>query len=666
MRTLAWIGVLVLGLIVILYIVAFTPIGNAMLKPFVENKINKELAIQSKVNTFLLTMDSFEISLELDDANHMEAKGSYSLFSKAFDAVFALDLKHLETLQALTKQELRGELRTNGRVKGTLKEFVVNGESDIASSKTTYEATLIDFNPTSIIVNAKDAKLSLVLFMLSQNPYADADMDIDINFRNITPHKLDGEVRLISKGGEIDPKYMLSDFNVTIPKTTFSLKMDAKLSGDDVAYSYDLSSNLFKIASSGKFTPEPFGADLRYLLDIQNLEVLKPLTKEDIRGPLLLEGSVGGSKKKLSITAKSNLASSSTNIDALLEDFKLLSLKVKSEHLDVAKLLYMLKQPSYTNGTLNIEADMTDTETDGLNGNIIASLEKALLNSSYLTKRYEFKSQMPKVEFKAHLNAAIEDSTMKSNIKIDSNLANITMKKALYDMKESSLNSDYEMKIPNMENLFFLTQRHLRGDLLLNGDIKNSKDLDISINSKIAEGVLRAKLHNDTLNANIDGLKSAKFLYMMVYPEVFDATINAAINYDFKQSKGAIDAKVLNGVFSKNKTFDTLKEFTKIDMYRENFNGDIDAKLDKENLIAFVDLRSKEASIKSNSAKLNTKTKIIDADLMLASKKDTLNAHLSGDIDAPKVTIDLEKFLESESGKKVIQKVDKLLQKLLK
>ena len=47
-------------------------------------------------------------------------------------------------------------------------------------------------------------------------------------------------------------------------------------------------------------------------------------------------------------------------------------------------------------------------------------------------------------------------------------------------------------------------------------------------------------------------------------------------------------------------------------------------------------------------------------------KKDEFYATLKGDIDSPKVTIDFEKFMKTEAGKNVQEKINKEVDKLFK
>ncbi len=70
-------------------------------------------------------------------------------------------------------------------------------------------------------------------------------------FKSIKTGALDGAVVLKTKEGRLDPKYMLSDFNVTIPKTSFSMNLDATLQEDDIDFKGELLSNLFKITGAG-------------------------------------------------------------------------------------------------------------------------------------------------------------------------------------------------------------------------------------------------------------------------------------------------------------------------------------------------------------------------------------------------------------------------------
>lgn len=594
-----------------LYVIAFTPLGNSFVRPLVEKKINQELLLaDGKLTTFLLNMSAFELSYETPTKNIINAKGEYELLKKTFRADYNIELNNLEELKEFFQTTLRGNLKTRGKAKGDLKDIYIEGIGDIANSKAEYKIVLNDLNPTSIIIKSQNTDLSQLLYILSQEPYARGDIDIDINFKNITPHKLEGNVNITSKNAYIESQDLSNKFEV---------KLDAKLQNDDVIYSCNLGSNLFKIISKGTFTPDPLKVDITYLVDIKNLEALKPITKQDLRGAFSIEGEAKGDRANLILEAKSDIASSKTDFRATMQDLSLKSLETSIKHLELKKLLYMLKKPQQSDDAVSLDAKIL---------------------------------------------TAIDKDLAKSTITIDSSLAKFSAKEFIYNLNDSSIKSDYSLDINALENLYFLTQKKLRGPLALKGEIKKSKDLEIYMNAPAINTT--AILHNDDFNADIKSTNSTKILYMLYYPQILDATLNAKIAYNLAKSSGDVKLGIKEGVFADNKTFNMLKQYTNIDMYKDKFDGDANAKILKEQIFANINLTSANSSIKANDIKINTKTRQLDSDLTLSSKKDSFSVHLSGDMDTPKVSIDLEKFLESQSGKKVIQKVDKLLNKLFK
>jgi len=663
MKFLAWIGVILAAIAATLYILAFTKAGNGLVKPFIEDIIREQTKLQSSLQEFSLGISDFEIVLELNEKNIIRAKGVYSLFSRSFEVSYGIDLKELQSLNSLTGRELRGSFETSGSIRGDMAFMKIEGKSSIAKSTTSYRLELTELSPTSIIANIKGAQLASLLYMGVQNPYATAEIDVDINFRDITPNKMDGEVSLKSKEGRIDPKYMLSDFNVTIPKTSFSMDLDAKLKGDDVEYRCDLLSNLFKINSSGLIAVQPLNTDLTYSLNIEELEVLKPITKADIRGVLKLSGEIKGGKERLVVTGISDIASSDTVFEAVFRDLVPASLKAKVVDLDIAKLLYMIKQPHYSDGLLSLEADINDARADSLSGKVDTRVTKGLLDSKYLSKTYEFASPMPKTTFGLVSTTLLRGGIADTKAEFTSNIADLEMKSAKFTLKNGSLKSDYKLSVPDLDALFFVTKHHIRGSLAANGNISKAKDLDVTFSSNVAGGKIEAKLHNDELHADISSVDAKKVLYMLMYPQIAQAMLNAKLDYNLAQSKGSMKAQVSDAVFAKNQTFDLIKQYTKIDMYREHFNGNTDAKIDKENILASIDLRSKEASIKTMATKLNTKTNMIDTDITIRAKKNEISARLVGDVNAPKIIVDLEKLMKSEAGKAIEEKVDKVIQK---
>ena len=651
---------LLVGLLLIVYTLAFTPLGNSLLQPTIEKKIQEQLKLDTKLESFSLSMSDFELFLRLSDSNTIHLKGDYSPFSESFDINYKIDFKDMTSLKPLLAKELRGEFKTNGKVKGDISYLTIDGESGVAKSTSTYHVELSDLNPTSIIAKVNNADLESILYMIGEKTYASAILDLDVNFKNIKAHELDGKISLKSKNGELNKKLLLSDFNITMPETSFAMNLDAKLNGDDVDYKYDLSSNIIKVLSSGVITPEPFKADAKYSFDIKSLELLKPIAGVDLRGVFNMDGTIKGTKKNLLVKAKTDVASSKTDIVLVLNDFKASSLMANIQDLKIQNLLYMLKQPHYTDGSLSVQADIDNLKEGSLKGSIKTEIKNGALDSKYFTKEFEFKSQMPKIVFALKALTNLESNTADTRLELDSTLAKLDVKSAKFDISESSLKSDYIVKVKDLDKLYFATQQHLKGSVAAEGEIKKVKDLDISLHTKLVGGIIDAKIHNEELKAELKNLHTLGLLRMLIYPQIFNATLDGKLSFDMKNSKGHMKASLSNGAFAKNQMFALIKQYTRLDVYKESFNGDIDTYINKNNLTNTINLASRKISIKTKDTKLNTKTQVVDAKLSIVANNNSFGAEVKGNINKPDVKLDAKELI-NKAVEKGIQKLFKKL-----
>ena len=661
MKFLAWFVGFIFVILVSVYTVAFTSFGNGIVGPIAQDKINEATKLDSKLTVFSLSMSDFEIVLELSKSNIVTLKGNYSLFSQAFDIAYRIKLEAVEELKSLTNAPLVGRVFTEGKVKGDMAFIEVDGVSDIAKSDTTYHVELTEFNPTSIIAKISKADLLSLLKLGGQAAYADAEINLDVNFKNIKPHQLDGDILLTTKDGKLDTKLMKSDFNVTIPHTAFNMNLDAKLKGDDVNYVYALNSNLAKISSDGKLTPQPLNLDIKYGVDVQELAVLKPITNADVRGAFRLKGTVKGSKEKLVVDGTSDFAESDTSFSALLKNFEPASVKAQMKNLKLQKVLYMVKQPHYADGIFSLDVDITNAKVGALQGSIVSKVTSGLVDSKYMTKAYEFKTQMPRTTFNMKTTTKLNKNLIDTQVDLNSNLATLDVKRARFDMKDASLATDYEVKVMNLDKLFFATERHLKGSITANGELKKAKDLDFTAHSEVVGGIVDAKLHNDDFHADMKSLQTLAVLDMLIYPEIFQSTLNGTMDYNLKKQKGVMKADLSDGKFTKNQVLDLAKQYGKVNMYAESFKGDVNADINKENIVASLNLKSNRSAIVTKNTKLNSKTKKINSKIDINADGNPLIVTLKGNVNSPDVDIDAQKLIEKEATKAVSKEINKYL-----
>ncbi|MBN2816890.1 MAG: hypothetical protein JXQ67_09415 [Campylobacterales bacterium] len=664
MKYVAWFGAFVATLLGLIYVVAFTSFGNSLVTPLIEAKIKEETKLESKLETFSLSMSDFEILLELNKNNTILLKGNYSLFSQSFDIAYRVSLLELKTLQPLTQVQLQSSFGTEGSVVGDMAFMKVDGKSDVAKSNTSYHVELTNLNPSSIIAKVENLDLASLLYLGGQKEYASAILNLDVDFKNITVHELDGKVLLTTKEGKLNQAVMKKDFNITIPPTAFDMQLNASLAGDSAEYTYFLSSNLAKLSSSGLVTPEPLALDVKYGVDIKELAVLKPMTNADVRGSFRLSGTAKGSKESLVVKGRSDIAASDTSFEALLEEFTPKSVRASIKNMQLQKVLYMVKQPHYSDGYFSMDATISDANPKNLQGKITTSIKDGLLDSKFLTKEYEFASLMPTTRYTLSTDTKLNKNIVDTQVNLASTLANLDVKQARFNLDDASIQSDYVVKLHDLNRLYFVTQRNLKGALEANGELKKAKDLDFTMFSNVAGGKLQAKLHNDDFSANIKAMQTLDILDMLIYPKIFDSSIDGVLAYNLVAKKGDFKGELVDGKFTKNQVLDLAKQYAYTDLYPERFKGNVNANINKENILASLDLNSNRSFIKTKDAKLNSKTKQMDAKLDISANGNPLEVTLKGDANAPKVGVNAEKLIKKEAEKAITKEVNKLFKGL--
>ncbi|MEA3370851.1 MAG: hypothetical protein U9Q40_05885, partial [Campylobacterota bacterium] len=554
MKYLAWFGGILIVPILGIYLLAFTSFGNSLLKPTIESKIQEQTKLESRLTTFSVSMSEFSIVLELDRDNIVSANGNYSLFSQAFNIAYRVDLRRLESLKALTNAPLQGVLKTEGSVIGNLDLMTIDGKSDIAQSDTTYHVELTELNPTSIIAKIEHADLSSLLRLGGQKSYASASLNLEVDFKDIRAHQLDGKIALDTKNGQINTALMQKDFNLTLPTTAFNMELNALLAGDDVKYEYALNSNLAKITSSGTVVPEPLKTDIVYALDIKELAVFKPITNAPLRGPFKTDGSVIGTKESMQVLGKSDIGGSDTTYDVALKEFKPLQVIAKIKNAKLQKLLYMAGQENFASSDVDVDVKLTSLDPKNLAGYVDLNLDNGEVNTKVMKK--SFSVNIPKTSFESKTHLDLKGKELVYKTAFNSNLAKFDSEGRVVP-DTLAMDLKYALNVKELALLKPITNADVRGAVKLDGTVKGSKEkLEVKGKSDLAgsKSAFHASLIDfkpATIKASIEHLKLQKLLYMVKQPHYTDGDLYVDVDISDARSeklKGVVKSRIEKGL----------------------------------------------------------------------------------------------------------------------
>ncbi|WP_457593094.1 hypothetical protein [Hydrogenimonas sp.] len=478
-------GVLVL-LLALLYGLLFTAPGNGLLQPVIESKIAQKVPLPTKLQTYVLRPDRFEIVLKIGDDTTIETKGSMNLFAQSIDAVYNIDIKELSNLQKLIGSRFNGPFRTEGSVKGDRSFMKIDGKSDVAGSATTYAVDLEKFEPAKAVAKISHLQIDTLLYMLNQPVYAKGNVDIDAKVTNLDPDHLDGKVVTAIRKGLVHPEPVKKDFNISIP---------------------------------------------------------------------------------------SNLT------------------------------------------------------------------------------------------FKGDIDTLLKGSEAVSKVDFITSVATLASKALTYNIERGALTTDYALKVPDLDRLFFLTNQHMKGDILVTGNVETSKEsVRATAHSNTLGGAVDALYKNGIADVKIKNIQTVALTDMLLYPHIFDSRANMKLNYDTLKQFGTLHAELLNGQILPNKMSFMLKQMANFDITKEVYERTtIDTKIIKKRLISDLYMKSRLTEIKSQKGVIDLENQTIDTTLDVKLRKTMLPIVIKGPLTSPQIKIEAEGLLKSKAKEEIEKRLPKNL-----
>ena len=280
-----------------------------------------------------------------------------------------------------------------------------------------------------------------------------------------------------------------SDFgnNLTKPYIENLIKeksgLDVKLDKFDLNFGdLDISANVNDAASvnvKGKYSLFARSFDLNYDANAHDLAKLGIKTSEG----LSLKGQILGDLDKFGINGSGRIFDSNVKFLANLKDLKPLDLQIDAKALNVEKALAVASLPIYAKGNIDVLSDIK-ASSGGAEGNASIKSSNLILNESAFK---DMNISIPKgVQITLNSDITAQNDVLRAASKIDSTLGKISAEKSEFDLKNKTLNSDFNLNLPDLAKLESLLGRKISGDVKANGNLKTDfSTLELS-NSQIS------------------------------------------------------------------------------------------------------------------------------------------------------------------------------------
>ncbi len=443
-------------------------------------------------------------------------------------------------------------------------------------------------------------------------------------------------------------------------QTQVNLKVkDFKLSTSELIFKATIDDNSI-INIGGDIAILPVSFNLAYDINIKDLSKLQNVTKQKLNGSFSTKGIIKGDKDLAKIAGLSKFASSDTKYDINLVEFKPSNIFFSIKNAKIDELLYTVDKPKYASGLISIEGTIKNADVKNLDGKIVTKISNGLVNNTLVNK--DFNQKLSNIlKFKGEAVTNLVKTQAVSMATIETSMANLDIKKAVFDLSDNSFKSDYLVSVANLSNLYDVTQTKMRGNLALTGKIKQDKQgLYVDGVSEIFGGKLDFNLLNDNFKANIKDIEVKSLLHMMYYPEIFKSKSDVNVDYNLATKVGKVDGKLINGQFIENEYSRLINTFAKFDITKEiyesiNLKSDINDKI----INSIIDMESKYTKIVVPSSTIDTEKQTINALVQTKIKDYSFDTTIKGDISNPKVKVDTSGFIKNKAKdklKNIIQK----------
>ena len=663
LRILKWSAGIVVGLLLLVYVLVFSPIGNFIFKPVVQSQISKYSPVPLTLSTFSVGLTGLEIVIKNEPKLEITLKGDYNLFTLKIDTALNVNASDISLFDEVAGMPLSGafvlEASAKGKVFGALS---AQAHSNIAKSKTDIKVELQNLNPLKIYADIAHLELAEVLAMIGQKPYVEGVLSLDADIVGNENMEFSGKNILEIKQGDFSQRLIAKDFGIQVPKTTFTIHQESIFDKKDIKQDFVFDSNVGKIKLSSTSNIESFDTKGVYSIVLSDISAFTPLLGMKVRGALRTDGSIEGGLENILIAGKTDIADSASTYSASIVKSALAKVKFDTQNLRIEKLLYMIYQPQYISASVGGKAEAWDFDK-GISTQANFSLKGVTSN---LVIKKEFDLDMPNTPFSANLNAKLDKGVGNANLIFDSNLARLNVPNIAIDLHKGVYSSPYNAILPDLKKLKFATKIELVGKFEANGDFALSENLKATFHTKSLGGNVDAELNGDNFNAKIKEVDLDSVLSMAQIQKVFSSKVNGDLAYNTASEKGTLKARLDNGRFLKNQLTDTLKQYAKFDATGLVFNNiSLNSDINKMVLNSALNMQSGDFSLSGQNIITDLEKSTINAKLKTTLKKDTLGIKLSGNLTSPKVELDLGELLKSRLGNEVQKSVGKELEKTL-
>jgi len=616
-----------------------------MIKPYIEKNIQKELKQDIRIEAFTLKTDFIDFEIIVDKKSKLIINGNINIFKKTANIEYTIDAQDLKTPYV----NIDGHLLVKGKIKGKIDNFQVNGTGKALSSKVNFLTQVENKKIKAVKLDAKNIKIENILAFLKKPIYSRGMVDIDIDVEPKENNNFSGKGDIVIHYGTINAVLLEKDFGLKLDKmVTYRGTIKSTIDETKIQAKTEIFSNVAKIETQNSqydLKEKVFYSD--YIVNIPNLGVFE----KSIQGNITLDGNIQKTEEDFSFDVNSKTLGGTLRAVGFND-----TLKVDAKKINLASLSEMLKQPKYSKGKLEFSLDMKNTKANNANGRLVLQIEDGTLHVKELmqTKKDD------KINYVLTLTSNIEKSNASIDSQLVSDVLQLDILKSNYNLKDNTLQGQYKLNVADLNNLYFITKRPLKGKLIVNGNYQFNKQLYLDGNSDFLDAQTTFTFQNNLLHVKSDEISTLKITDMLYYPNIFDSFATLEADYNLTSEVGIVNLNALNGKLMKSELTNIIHLASGFDLTSEVYKDSLlRGVIDKDKIDFSLLMNGLESYLKIPDGYLNLETNEIDSDFDIKIKHRDFKGSIKGNLDNPSVELSGSEYIKQKLDKAIEKNVPK-------
>lgn len=316
-----------LTLAIILYLTLFTPWGNTLAKPLVQNRLSSLFETPISIDTFTLTHNSLHLHFHDSHNNRVQVQGQFSLITLNLHAFYQADLSKSGGLNSMNLP-----LKTSGVLNGGYGRMSAQGSANIFDGNLHYRVQLNRFRTSDLHLSLGALNYQSLMLWLDYPHNSSTLLAGDIDLHGLDHRDVEGTATLQTRTKNFSPSPIVDD------NTSFDF---LSLFTDD----------------QGKI--QPFHLNLTLKTTVDELGILEQFAMLPLRGKADLKAIFQGDQDRLVLDARTNLAKSSTHARVHWKRLRPSYVYLDVQHADTHALFHLFSKKSPTEGSISLNAEGT-------------------------------------------------------------------------------------------------------------------------------------------------------------------------------------------------------------------------------------------------------------------------------------------------------------------